>query len=188
MDKLMGWLSIVHQNPELFTGSIYDNLTLGAPDAAEEDVRKALAIAQASEFVNELPEDIYFDLGKNGARLSGGQKQRLCIARAIVKQSRILLLDEPTSAMDVEGEALIQKAFELSSKDRTTLIITHRLVTAIKADRVLMMLDGKALAIGTHVELMKSCPEYASMVCLNFKDAIEDIDLYKMGDISQPVV
>lgn len=172
MDELMRSIAIVPQNSELFSGTVMENMCIGMPDASEAEVWIALEQAQATKFVQDMPDGLQTDLGQEGVRLSGGQKQRLSIARAIIKRPKILLLDEPTSALDIESEALVQKAFDASRKGRTTLIVTHRLSTAIKADTIVMMLGGRLLAVGTHSELMSSCPEYAGLVRLSFEDSL----------------
>lgn len=144
---------VVLQDPYLFDMTIFDNLRLVNATATEEEMTDALKRAQAWEFVRELPGGLHFRVGEGGSRLSGGQRQRLAIARCLLLRSRFVILDEATSALDPESEALIQQSFEELSRDRTVLVIAHRLNTLRNADRILVMDGGRVVESGTYEEL-----------------------------------
>ena len=148
-----------------------DNIRYGKRDATDEEVFAAAKAAYAHEFITTLPQGYASDLGEQGVRLSGGQKQRIAIARAMLKNPRILLLDEATSALDAESEKLVQEAMEQLMKNRTTLVIAHRLATVLKADRIIVMEHGRIVAIGKHQELLKQGGIYARLAALQFADA-----------------
>lgn len=162
----LGKVALVPQMPELFSGSVLDNLRLGAPDATEACAWEALAKAQIMDFVKDLPDGLHADLGQDGLRLSGGQRQRLALARALVREPQLLLLDEPTSALDPESEASVHRALDASRESRTTVVVTHRIDTAMRADRIAMLHRGRVVAQGTHAQLMACSPEYAGLVQL----------------------
>ncbi|KRE95921.1 hypothetical protein ASG87_16825 [Frateuria sp. Soil773] len=159
-------LALVPQMPELFSGTVLDNLRLGAPDADERMVRAALATAQILDLVESMPQGLLTDLGQDGLRLSGGQRQRLALARALLRDPALLLLDEPTSALDPESESAVQRALDASRPGRTTIVVTHRMETAMRADRIAMLHRGRVVAAGTHAQLMVACPSYAGLVQL----------------------
>lgn len=160
--------SIVQQNTPLFSGSAMDNIRYGREGASDEDVIAAAKAAFAHEFITALPEGYQTDLGERAATLSGGQRQRIAIARAILRDAPILLLDEATSALDAESERAVQLAFENLSKDRTTLVIAHRLATVKKADRIIVMDQGEITEKGTHAALIKDGGLYARLADLQF--------------------
>lgn len=162
----LGKVALVPQMPELFSGTVLDNLRLGAPDATEARAWEALAKAQVIDLVEELPGGLDSDLGQDGLRLSGGQRQRLALARALLREPQLLLLDEPTSALDPESEASVHRALEASRGGRTTVVVTHRIDTAMRADRIAMLHRGRVVATGTHAQLMACSPEYAGLVQL----------------------
>ncbi|MEO1015608.1 MAG: ABC transporter transmembrane domain-containing protein [Pseudomonadota bacterium] len=161
-------LSIVQQNAPLFSGSAADNIRFGDPDADDAAVRAAAQAANAEAFIEALPKGFDTPLGEDAGDLSGGQRQRLAIARAILRDAPILLLDEATSALDSESEAAIQEAFERISKDRTTLVIAHRLSTVLKADKIVVFEDGQVVDQGTHGELLARGGVYARLAELQF--------------------
>ena len=138
--------------------------------ATAEEVRQAAVMAEADEFIRNLPDGYDTFLGERGTRLSGGQRQRIAIARAILKDPPILLLDEATSSLDAENERLVQAALESLMKNRTTLVIAHRLATVHKVDRILVMNHGRIEAVGTHNELISSNELYARLAQLQFGD------------------
>jgi len=154
----------VTQDSILFNDSIATNVALSDKNASEEQIIEALKIANAWEFVKELPEGIYTNIGDSGNKLSGGQKQRLSIARAVLKNAPILILDEATSALDTESERLVQDALEKVMKNRTSIIIAHRLSTIQKADHIVVMKKGEIVEQGTHATLIAQAGLYHSLV------------------------
>ncbi len=166
--ELRQQFALVSQQPAIFTGTVADNIRYGKPDASDEEVIRAAEDAFAMEFIHRLPDGINSHMGEAGIRLSGGQKQRLAIARAILKNPGILLLDEATSALDAESENKVQLALERLMKERTTLVIAHRLATVRNVDRIMLMDAGKGIAMGTHAELQASSPLYARLCALQF--------------------
>ncbi|MBM0283981.1 MULTISPECIES: ABC transporter transmembrane domain-containing protein [Pseudomonas] len=162
--------ALVSQSPALFFGSIEENIRYGKPSATPEQVREAARIAYAHDFIENMPEGYRTHLGDAGLGLSGGQRQRLAIARALLVDAPILLLDEATSALDAQSEHLIQQALPSLMKNRTTLVIAHRLATVKNADRIAVMDQGRLVAVGTHQELIASNPLYARLAALQFSD------------------
>ena len=160
-------ISIVLQDVFLFNGTVYENIAYGAENATEEEVYAAAKTACADEFIREMPEGYMTKIGERGVRLSGGQKQRIAIARAVLRKTPILVLDEATSAVDNETEAKIQKAIENLSGSHTLIVIAHRLTTIMKADDIIVLRDGKIAEEGTHDELMKKGGIYCGMCSVN---------------------
>jgi len=148
-------IGLVSQDVFLFHGTVRDNIAYGRPDATHEEIRAAADIAEAHEFITRLPEGYDTIVGERGQKLSGGQRQRVSIARAVLVDPPILVLDEATSAVDNETEAAIQRSLERISLDRTTLVIAHRLSTIRHADRIYVLDDGRVAAVGTHEELLE---------------------------------
>ena len=157
-------MAIVAQEPVLFSGSIRDNIAYGAPDATDEQIESAARDAHAHEFVEGVPEGYATEVGERGVKLSGGQKQRIAIARAIVANPRVLILDEATSNLDSESEALVQEALGRLMKGRTTLVIAHRLSTVRHADRIVVLDKGRVVEQGTHDALMAAGGVYRRLV------------------------
>jgi ABC transporter fused permease/ATP-binding protein len=153
LDSLRGQMAIVPQDVLLFGGTIYENILYGKPEADEASVIRAAEQANALEFINEFPEKFETIVGERGVQLSGGQRQRIAIARAILKDPRILILDEATSSLDSQSEKLVQDALDQLMKGRTSLVIAHRLSTIQKADRILVLKNGMIVESGTHEEL-----------------------------------
>jgi subfamily B ATP-binding cassette protein MsbA len=153
--SLRAQIGIVPQSPILFGGSAGENIAYGRPDASPEEIEAAARAAHAHGFVADLPQGYDTDIGERAATLSGGQKQRIAIARALLRDPRILILDEATSALDAESEALVQDALERLMEGRTTLIIAHRLSTIQRADRILVLAEGRLAEDGTHEELFR---------------------------------
>ena len=153
LKSLRGLMGLVTQDSILFNDTIKGNIALGKPDATDEEIIEALIIANAYEFVKDLPEGIYTNVGDSGNKLSGGQKQRLSIARAVLKNPPIMILDEATSALDTESERLVQVALENMMQNRTSVVIAHRLSTIQKADLIVVMQKGKIVEQGNHEEL-----------------------------------
>lgn len=148
-------IGVVLQDPVIFSTSAFDNIAYGKPTASEEEVIQAAKMAEAWEFIRDLPEGMDTYLGEKGVRLSGGQKQRIAIARAILKDPQILFLDEATSNLDSQNEKLVQKALARFMEGRTTIVIAHRFSTITHADHIILMEDGKVVATGKHDELLK---------------------------------
>jgi ATP-binding cassette subfamily B protein len=158
------FVSVVPQESILFDGTIRENVAYGMEDEADEEtVRAALRDANALEFVERLPEGLDTLVGERGARLSGGQKQRLAIARALIRDPRVLILDEATSALDTRSEALVQQALARLLRGRTTFVVAHRLSTVRGADRIVVMGDGRILETGTHEELLRRGGAYTAL-------------------------
>lgn len=170
--------ALVSQSPALFFGSIEDNIRYGKPTATLADVQEAARIAYAHDFIESMPHGYQTHLGEGGLGLSGGQRQRLAIARALLVDAPILLLDEATSALDAQSEHLIQQALPSLMKNRTTLVIAHRLATVKNADRIAVMDQGKLVAVGTHQELIASNALYARLAALQFSDGKAEVDLH----------
>jgi ATP-binding cassette subfamily B protein len=161
-------IGLVPQDAVIFSASAADNIRYGRPDASDAEVRAAARAAQAEDFILELPQGYDTYLGERGVRLSGGQRQRISIARAILKNAPLLLLDEATSALDAASERAVQAALEHAMRGRTTLVIAHRLATVQRADRIVVMEQGRIVDIGTHTELMHRGGLYASLAALQF--------------------
>ena len=173
-EKFRKNIAVVPQDPIIFAMSAIENIRFGRPDASDEDVIAAAKAASAHEFIENLPESYQTFVGERGVMLSGGQKQRIAIARAILRDAPILLLDEATSALDSENELAVKRAVESLSKSRTTLVVAHRLATVKKADRIIVMNQGKLVATGTHEELLSAGGLYARLARLQFSDG-EDL-------------
>lgn len=167
-ETLRQQFAFVQQATPLFSGSAMDNIRYGRAGASDDEVIAAAKSAFAHDFIMKLPDGYQTDLGEKALTLSGGQQQRVAIARAILRNAPILLLDEATSALDAESERAVQNAFAVLSKDRTTLVIAHRLATVKKADRIIVLEDGKIVDQGTHKELVKRGGLYARLAELQF--------------------
>jgi len=163
-------MAVVPQDPVIFAASVRDNIRFGRPDATDEEVLKAAQASAAAEFIKKLPQGFDTYVGERGVLLSGGQKQRIAIARAILRDAPVLLLDEATSALDAESERAVQLAVDELARDRTTLIVAHRLATVKKADRILVLDQGGVVATGTHDDLVGQGGLYARLAKLQFTD------------------
>ncbi|MDO6482788.1 ABC transporter transmembrane domain-containing protein [Shimia thalassica] len=166
-------MALVPQDPVIFADTARENIRFGRPAASDAEVEAAARAAAAHDFISALPEGYDAFVGERGVMLSGGQKQRIAIARAILRDAPVLLLDEATSALDAESERLVQKAVDEMSLERTTIIVAHRLATVKKADRILVMEDGKIVAQGTHDDLVTQGGLYAKLAKLQFTDGAE---------------
>jgi len=161
-------IGIVPQDTVIFSANAMENIRYGRADATDEEVIAAAKLAAAHEFIERLPQGYGSYLGERGVRLSGGQRQRIAIARALLKNPPLLLLDEATSALDAESERLVQRALEAAMVGRTTLIIAHRLATVQRADRIIVMEDGRIVETGTHATLVALGGIYANLAALQF--------------------
>ena len=161
-------IAVVQQNAPLFSGDAAANIRYGRPGASDEEVRAAAIAANADDFITALPQGYATPLGQSATTLSGGQRQRLAIARAILRNAPVLLLDEATSSLDSESERAIQQAFEKLSKNRTTIVIAHRLATVLKAHKIVVMDNGAIVDQGSHVELLARGGLYARLAELQF--------------------
>lgn len=164
LDWVREHIAVVTQETYLFDGSVRDNLLIARPNATNHEIGEALAAANAIDFVNSLPEGLSTHIGERGTRLSGGQRQRIAIARALLKDGPILILDEALSSVDAENEAMIQEAIERLQTGRTTLVIAHRLSSVINADRILVLDEGRIVESGTHAALLDRDGLYASLI------------------------
>jgi subfamily B ATP-binding cassette protein MsbA len=166
LQSLRGLMGLVTQDSILFNDTIKSNISLGKLDATDEEIIEALKIANAYEFVKDLPKGIYTNIGDSGNKLSGGQKQRLSIARAVLKNPPIMILDEATSALDTESEKFVQVALENMMQNRTSIVIAHRLSTIQKADLIVVMKKGKIVEQGKHDELIAMNGTYNKLVTM----------------------
>ncbi|MGB0935745.1 MAG: ABC transporter transmembrane domain-containing protein [Alphaproteobacteria bacterium] len=164
--SIIGW---VPQDPGVFSGTVTDNIRIGSPNAAFAKVQEAAKQAHALEFIQALPKGFNTPLGDRGSTLSGGQRQRIAIARAIIRDPKILLLDEATNALDAESEHHVQQALQHLMRGRTTLIVAHRLSTVLQADRIAVMDKGQIIALGPHTTLMRECALYRRFASLQFE-------------------
>ncbi|MFN3792885.1 ABC transporter transmembrane domain-containing protein [Massilia sp.] len=169
LHTLRGAIGIVPQDTVIFSSSALENIRYGRPDASDEEVIAVAKMAAAHEFIERLPEGYGSFLGERGVRLSGGQRQRIAIARALLKNPPLLLLDEATSALDAESERLVQRALEAAMVGRTTIIIAHRLATVQRADRIIVLDEGRVVEAGTHASLVAHGGVYANLAALQFQ-------------------
>ncbi|WP_028225094.1 thiol reductant ABC exporter subunit CydC [Paraburkholderia ferrariae] len=172
-DQLRGMIAVVSQEATLFDGSIADNLRLGRPDASDAEMIAAARAANAHDFISALPDGYATRIGERGATLSGGQRQRIAIARALLRDAPILLLDEALSSVDAENEALIQQALDRLTRGRTTLILAHRLSSVIGADRILVLDQGRIVDEGTHTQLIARDGPYRQLMAPQIESAAE---------------
>jgi ATP-binding cassette subfamily B protein len=167
-EALRARIGLVPQEPVIFSTTARENIRYGRPEASDAEVRRAAEVAHATEFLDLLPHGLDTYLGEKGVRLSGGQRQRVAIARAVLRDPPVLLLDEATSSLDAESERSVQQALEGLMEGRTTIVIAHRLATVLKADRILVMDEGRVVEAGTHEELVGKGGLYARLAALQF--------------------
>ena len=158
-------VGIVLQKNVLFSGTIRENLKWGDENASDDEVRRWAESAQAHGFITSFPDGYETELGQGGVNVSGGQKQRLCIARALLKKPKILILDDSTSAVDTATEARIRESFRNELEGTTKIIIAQRISSVIDADRIIVLDNGRIVGMGTHEELMRSCEAYSEIYC-----------------------
>lgn len=170
LQSLRAQVGIVPQETILFGGSVHDNIRYGKMDATPEEVYAAARAANAHQFIQALPQGYESDVGERGLRLSGGERQRIAIARALLKNPAILVLDEATSSLDMESEALVQEALERLMKGRTTFVIAHRLPTVRNADRILVLSEGRIIEQGSHDQLLAQGGLYRKLYEMQFRD------------------
>ncbi|MCP8940165.1 ABC transporter transmembrane domain-containing protein [Alsobacter sp. SYSU M60028] len=175
-------MAFVPQDPVVFGATIAENILYGRPDASRADMERAAALAAADEFIRALPQGYETRVGERGVTLSGGQRQRIAIARAILRDAPILLLDEATSALDAESETLVQAALDRLMEGRTTIVIAHRLATVLKADRILVMDEGRIVEQGTHAELVNAGGLYARLARLQFEAGAAALSLDRAAE------
>jgi subfamily B ATP-binding cassette protein MsbA len=171
-------IAMVLQENFLFSGTIRDNIRYGRPTATDEEVVRAAIAANCHDFIMEYPDGYETLVGEQGARLSGGQRQRIAIARALLRDPRILILDEATAELDSESEALIQEALERLMRDRTTFIIAHRLSTVMNADEIVVLDRGRIVERGTHAQLATAGGLYAKLCEVQFKRSQDKIEAH----------
>ena len=162
-------IALVPQESVVFAASARDNIRFGRPEATDAEIERAAELAHATEFIRLLPRGFDTQLGERGVTLSGGQRQRIAIARAILRDAPVLLLDEATSSLDAESETLVQTALEDLMRNRTTLVIAHRLATVLSCDRIVVMEHGKIVEQGTHATLAAAGGLYARLAKLQFQ-------------------
>ena len=170
MRSLRRAMGIISQETILFNASVRDNIAYGVADATDQEIWDAAKLANADEFITQLPHGINTSIGDRGVLLSGGQRQRLAIARALLQNPEILILDEATSALDTVSERLVQQALETLSRDRTTLVIAHRLSTVQKAEQIAVLDQGRVVELGTHEQLLKQGGYYTRLCAMQFAD------------------
>ena len=170
-EDLMNHVSFVFQNTNLFKTSLYENIKFSKQDATKEEVIKAAKAAQCEEIFDKMPDGINTVVGSSGVYLSGGEAQRIALARAILKDAPIILLDEATASLDVENESKVQQAISTLIKDKTVLVIAHRMRTVAGADHIVVLADGKVKEEGNHDELLKADGLYSRLWNLQTKSS-----------------
>ena len=181
MDSLRNQVAVVLQKNVLFSGTILENLRWGDKNASEEECRRVCQLACADDFIEEMPDKYHTYIEQGGTNVSGGQKQRLCIARALLKKPKVLILDDSTSAVDTATDARIRKAFAEEIPDTTKLIIAQRISSIQSADRIIVMDEGRISGFGTHEELMKNNAIYQDVYNSQIKGG-GDFDENKGGE------
>jgi subfamily B ATP-binding cassette protein MsbA len=177
IESLRHHIGFVFQDSILFAGTIRENLLYGNPRASQQEVIQACRAANAYDFIQALPDGFDTEVGEGGTFLSGGQKQRLTIARAFLKDPKILILDEPTASLDAESEQLIQEALDHLMVGRTTFIIAHRLATIVNADKILVLEEGQIVETGTHIMLLEQGGLYCDLYKQQFESASTSLDV-----------
>ncbi len=174
---LRGKIGFVPQSAVLFSGSITENIRYGKEDATDEEIRHAAEVAQASDFIADMPDGFDTAIAQGGTNVSGGQKQRLSIARALVRKPEIYIFDDSFSALDFKTDALLRAALKKETGDSAVIIVAQRVSTVMDADRILVLDDGKLAGVGNHRELMKSCQVYREIVSSQLSE--EEVKAYE---------
>ncbi|MCI7681837.1 MAG: ABC transporter ATP-binding protein/permease [Fusobacterium necrophorum] len=174
LSEFRNYIGVVPQESFLFSGSIAENIAFGKESVTQAEIEKAAKMANAYEFIMELPEKFETEVGERGTRLSGGQKQRIAIARALIQNPQIMILDEATSALDTESEKLVQEALDQLMKGRTTFVIAHRLSTIVHADKIVVMENGKIKEVGNHRDLLEKKGLYEHLYHIQFQEKMEE--------------
>lgn len=182
--SLRGQIGMVTQDTILFDDTLYNNITYGQSGAVPERVQEAARVAHAAEFIERLPQGYETPIGERGVRLSGGEKQRIAIARAVLRDPPILILDEATSALDAESERIVQEALDKLMKGRTTFVVAHRLSTIIRADKILVLDDGKIVEAGTHLDLLNARGVYCRLYQKQLEALEEGASSFNAGDLT----
>lgn len=164
LEQLRGQIGLVPQKAYLFSGTIASNLRYGNPDASDDELWRCLEIAQAADFVREMPQGLETPVAQGGTTVSGGQRQRLAIARALVRKPRIYLFDDSFSALDVATDARLREALRPETRDASVIIVAQRIATIRDADQIVVLEDGAMAGIGTHEQLLRDCSEYQEIV------------------------
>ncbi len=170
--ELRGHIGMVPQEPMLFAGTVRENLAYGSLHASQEEIHEAARLAHAHEFISSFPDGYDQIVGERGVTLSAGQRQRIAIARVMLRKPAVLILDEASSSLDAESEALVQDALDHLMEGRTTLVIAHRLSTVVRADRILVLDEGVIVDAGTHGELLDRSDVYHRLYRRQFDDAL----------------
>jgi ATP-binding cassette subfamily B protein len=174
ISSLRAAIAFVSQEIVLFNDTVRENIRFGRPEASDADIERAAKDAMAHDFIEAMPKGYDTPLGEHGSQLSGGQRQRLAIARAMLRDARIILLDEATSSLDSESEHQVQVAFDRLMRGRTTIVIAHRLSTVLGANKICVLVDGKVVEEGRHAELLAAGKQYARLYNLQFRDQAEE--------------
>ena len=169
-DELWKRIGLVPQKPYLFSGTVASNLRYGKPDATDEELWEALEVAQAKDFVSDMPDQLDARIAQGGSNVSGGQRQRLAIARALVRKPEIYLFDDSFTALDLATDARLRAALVPFTRGATMVIVAQRVSTIMKADQILVLEDGQTVGLGTHAELLESCPTYAEIVSSQYAE------------------
>lgn len=172
LSEFRDYIGVVPQESFLFSGSITENICFGKEDVSKEEIEEAAKMANAYDFIMELPEQFETEVGERGTRLSGGQKQRISIARALIQNPQIMILDEATSALDTESEKLVQMALDTLMKGRTTFVIAHRLSTITHANKIVVMENGRIQEVGNHKELLERKGVYERLYHIQFRESV----------------
>ena len=175
LKALRSRIAVVSQKTELFSGTIKSNILQGKPDATDDEIKTAISISQAEEFVSSFEDGVESEVGEKGMKLSGGQRQRVSIARAIVRRPDIMIMDDAMSALDLSTDAKLRAALKKELDDTTVIIVAQRVASVMSADRIIILEDGKIAGIGNHEELLASCDAYRTIYNSQIKEGDVEI-------------